>query len=617
MRVPIHPRFARARRFPAVITAITLSTCLFMAPMGAPPTAQAWTPMSPVSLDHGLDLDQRRTARGRLLGINDFHGALEPPIGSAGLVNGTPSGGVEYLATQVRRLRAQGEQDNRDVLTLGAGDLVGGSPLISAAFHDEPAVEAMNLLGLDLSSVGNHEFDEGTEELRRLQRGGCHPVDGCQDGDGFAGADFTYLAANVITKRTGLPISAPFTIRMIDGVPVGFVGMTLKATPNLVNPAGVTTVEFTDEIETANRYAGLLRTLGVRSLVLMIHEGGRQNGPPPMIDPSSCADFAGPITDIVRGLRPEYGVVISGHTHRFYSCALPNAEGGNTVVTSAGANATLVTSIDVEFDRRTGRLATVHARNVIAENGVRSPNGGWQTDDTGNPVRDPALADPELTRLVDRYRGAIAPIANKVIGRVSADITRRTGPAGESALGDVIADAQLGHTRAAGAQIALMNPGGLRADLTFGFSPGGEAPGEITYGEAFTVQPFNNLLITATYTGAALKDVLEQQFAGHQGQTVERILQVSAGFTYSYDKTAAAGSRVRDLALNGVPIDPAGSYRITANDFLANGGDGFSTLTAGTDRITAPGFDVDALTAHLGTGVPINPGPMNRVTRLG
>jgi 5'-nucleotidase len=555
--------------------------------------------------------------KGRILGFNDFHGALEPPVGSGGVVNGTPAGGAEYLATHVKRLRAAGEANGQKVITAGAGDLVGATPLISAAFHDEPSIEALSQLGLDVSSVGNHEFDEGVTELKRLQRGGCHPVDGCQDGDGFDGAAFRYLAANVVDKRTQVPILAPVDIKFVRGVPVAFVGMTLKGTPSIVNPAGIQNVEFLDEVKTANFYADILRWIGIKSLVLLVHEGGQQNPPPPVQDPSSCANFAGPIANIVSGLRPEYGMVVSGHTHRFYSCALPNSSGADTVVTSAGSNGTLVTDIEFTVDRTSKRFAAVSARNVIVENGVRLADGTWAKDSAGNFIRNPDLVDPDAKRLVDKYRTAVAPIANRVVGKITSDITRAQNAAGESALGDVIADAQLAYTTSAGAQIALMNPGGIRADLSHAFSPGGEAPGEITYGEGFTVQPFNNLVVTQTFTGAQLKEVLEQQFAGFAGQITQRILQVSAGFGYSYDSTKPPGAKVSTLTLNGAPVDPAASYRVTTNDFLANGGDGFTKLTAGSARTTAPGFDIDALVAHLGAGAPVAPGPQNRINKVG
>jgi 5'-nucleotidase len=230
-------------------------------------------------------------------------------------------------------------------------------------------------------------------------------------------------------------------------------------------------------------------------------------------------------------------------------------------------------------------------------------------------VRNPDLVDPSAKVIADKYRAAIAPIANRVIGSITADISRTTVSSDESPLGDVIADAQLAYTSSANAVIAFMNPGGIRADLPYALSSGGEAAGQVTYGECFTVQPFNNLVVTQSFTGAQIKEVLEQQFAGYAGQSTKRILQVSHGFTYTYTASAALGSRVSNIKLNGTALDPAASYLVTTNDFLANGGDGFTNLKLGTGRVTAPGFDVDALTAYIGAG-PVAPGPADRITKV-
>ena len=596
--------------------AVAVVALLPAGPAATPAQAAPWTPLSPVSVTFPDGEHHRSSVKGHLIAFNDFHGNIDPPAGSGGLVNGNPAGGVEYLATYVKQLRAKAQKQSRNVYTVAAGDLIGASPLVSAAFHDEPAIEEMNSLGLQISSVGNHEYDEGVDELDRMQRGGCHPKDGCQDGDAFDGARFRYLAANVIQKDTGLPSMQPLDVRLVDGVLVAFVGMTLQGTPTIVNPAGIQTVRFDNEIATANRYADLLgRYAGIHALVLLIHQGGSQQTTQPAVpDVSGCENFAGEITGIVKGLRPEYGVVVSGHTHRFYTCALPNASGAKSVVTSAGSFGTVVTDLSFSLDHKTRRFAKAKAQNEIVFNGVRNPDGSWQKDAAGAFVRNPDLVDAPAKAIADKYRKAVAPLANKVVGKISSDITNAANAAGESPLGDVISDGMLAYTKSAGARIALMNPGGIRTSLSYANSAG-EAPGEVTYGECFAVQPFNNLVVTQTYTGAQLKEVLEQQFAGYGGQTVTRILQVSAGFTYSYDSTRPLGQRVSNLALSGTAIDPAGSYQVAMNDFLANGGDGFAGLTVGTGRVTSPWFDVDALVAYLATG-PIAPGPANRITKL-
>jgi len=506
---------------------------------GTGPAPERWTPLTPAKVAFAKPGNAPQ-ARGTVLSFNDFHGNLEPP--SFGFVTGVPAGGAEYLATTVKALRAEAADAGRQVHTAGAGDMIGGTPLISAAFHDEPSIEVLNLLGMDVSSVGNHEFDEGVAELQRIQNGGCHPTDGCADGDPYGGAEFNYLAANVVDKQTRQPVLPAYQVRRVNGVKVGFIGMTLEATPTIVNPAGIASVDFLDEVQTANGYADRLRReQGVQAFVLLIHEGGRQQSPAAV---SGCNNIQGAINGIVAGLRPEFGLVISGHTHQFYTCDLPNS-GGRSVVTSAGSAGVLVTDIDVDLDRRSGRFSAITARNVIVENGVRNPDGTYQRTPSGGYVRNPALVDPEMKALVDKYRAAVAPIANREVGNITADITRQTSQAGEMPLGDVIADAQLAYARSVGGQIALMNPGGVRADLVYARSGAETTDGVVTYGEAFTVQPFNNLVVTQTFTGAQLKAVLEQQFGGCSGQDRTRILQPSAGFTYTYDTRLACGQRCR------------------------------------------------------------------------
>jgi 5'-nucleotidase len=611
---------ARPRHIALPIAAVAVIALLPLsrgadAPAAGAPAAQgagSWNPLTPasVSFDTGLPLPRATPSPAslELLGFNDLHGNLDPPVGSAGLVTGIPVGGAEYLSATVKRLRNQYLFSRDRVMTVAAGDNIGASPLVSAAFHDEPTIEIENALGLDLSSVGNHEFDEGVTELKRIQNGGCHPTDGCQDGDPYYGAAWPYLSANVVDKVSRKPILPPYSVHTIRGVKVAFIGETLLGTPTIVNPAGVSSVDFLDEAATANFYANKLRAeQGVHAFVLLIHQGGLQTVPAPGVpQPNNCEGFAGDITPIVSKLDPDFGVVVSGHTHRFYTCSLANLA-GNSLVTSAGSFGVLVTDVHAELDRNTKRFLTASAQNVLVENSVRNANGTF--------TLDPTKADPVAKRIADKYRRAVAPLANRVIGSITADITNAGNGAGESALGDVIADAQLAYTTTDGAQVALMNPGGIRASLVFANSPGGEAPGQVTYGEAFTVQPFNNLVVTQTFTGQQLKDVLEQQFSGCFGQvTGGRILQPSASLTYSASASAACGSKVSNLAINGTPVGLTATYRVTTNDFLANGGDGFTRLAGGTGRTTAPGFDVDALTTYLGAHSPVAPGPQNRIT---
>jgi 5'-nucleotidase len=530
----------------------------------------------------------------QLLALNDFHGQLEPPSGSSsrlpGFAGDVPFGGAEYLATQVRQLEAASKKQN--TLTVAAGDLIGASPLLSAAFHDEPTIDALNRIGLDYASVGNHEFDEGPAELLRIQNGGCHPEDGCADPHlPYQGADFQYLSANAFVTATQQPLLPPYAVHKVQGIDVGFIGMTLEGTPSVVTPSGVAGLQFTDEAATANRYAAELRAQGVEAIVVLLHEGGSQTG---ATDVDGCTGMTGPITQIVPQMDDAIDVVVTGHTHQAYNCQIDGR-----LVTSASSAGRLVTDIDLRLDRRTGDVLDAVADNV--------------------PVSRDVAKDPAQSELIARYRELLGPIAGEVVGKAAVAI--RHTPAretlfgtvlGESPLGNLIADAQLAATRDLGSVAAFMNPGGVRADL--------EA-GEITYEEAFTVQPFGNYLSTVVLTDAQLQCVLEQQFA------LGTVLQ-PAGITYTVDASGTsasrtdpcAGTRVADetVAIGGVPIatDGASSYRITVNNFLADGGDGFTTFAQGTERddVESPGDDLAAFVEYLIATKPTPAPATDRIT---
>ncbi len=534
----------------------------------------------------GKAQEKAKTTEIQILGLNDFHGQLEPvpSTSSGGRIGATPAGGVEYLATHVRELRAT----NPNTLFVSAGDLIGATPLISAVFHDEPTIEAFNLIGLDYNGVGNHEFDEGVDELLRMQNGGCHPDDGCFGGDGFAGADFDFLAANVRYKSDGTTIFPGYAIHHFPGVKVGIIGMTLEGTPSIVSPAGISHVDFLDEAETVNELIPVLKRQGVETIVVLLHEGGRTSNPLNEATINECGTLTGALPPIVEAMDDAVDVVVTGHTNWAVNCVIDGK-----IVTGAAATGRLVTDIDLTVSRATKDVVAASVNNVIV-------------------TRDVERA-ADLTELVTRYRTLSAPLANRIIGKITADITRTANAAGESALGDRIADAQNFDAQQAGtgSQIAFMNAGGIRADLTYASSPAGEGDGNVTYGEAFTVQPFGNSLVTMTLTGAQIKQALEKQFDGGIG-----ILQVSDGFTYTYTVSAPVGSKVSDMRLNGTAIDLAATYRVTVNSFLADGGDNYTVFVSGTDRV--PGnVDTDAFENYLVANPGgITPGPQDRITRL-
>ncbi len=547
----------------------------------------------------------------QLLALNDFHGNLQTTT-TGGIRPPTPAGqdapppiaagGAGILGSYLKELR----RGHRNSLTVAAGDLIGASPLLSALYHDEPTIEAMNLLRLSLTSVGNHEFDEGEDELKRMQNGGCHPTDGCQDDTGFAGAKFKYLSANVIDTRTGKPFFKPYAIRRFQGKKVGFIGMTLEGTPGIVSPSGITHLKFLDEADTANQYARVLKRRGVKAIVVLLHQGGFQSVPFNTETFNTCTGFSGDVTDIVNRTTKAVGVFITGHTHAAYNCVIDGRP-----VTSASSNGRLVTDLELTLGRR-GGIKAVSADNVRIFAAGRTPQANVQ-------------------KLVDRYDALSAPLRRTPVGKIARNITRDPNPndktSGENAAGDLIADAQLADTDDAdrGAAVgALMNPGGVRSDFLYTQS-GTEGDGVVTYEEAFTVQPFNNIVATQTFTGTQLLDVLKDQWCGTN--TSQTVLLPSSTIRYSFSRSVAASilhtpcagaaNPVSNVLIKGVALNPASTYRITTNNFLADGGDDFPSLKAGTGRTTLPDFDIDSLVRYLKpslTGAAVEPPAFGRIT---
>jgi 5'-nucleotidase len=516
----------------------------------------------------------------QILALNDFHGNINTFSGSFGA-----TGGAQNLATNI----AAAEAGVRNSIFVSAGDLIGASPLISALFHDEPTIEVMNEIGLDINGVGNHEFDEGAAELLRMQNGGSHPVDGDLDGDGFAGSDFPFLSANVVVDETGETLFAPYIIKNYQGVRVAFIGMTLEGTPSIVTPSGVAGLTFRDEAETANEIVRELQRKNIESFVILLHEGG--------MSPGGQSDCNGGLTGAIANIVPQFDdavdLVIAGHTNDEFICEIDGK-----MVTMADNAGRLYTDIDVTLDKKTKDMTVVSAINV--------------------PNLQAADDDPDVQAIIDKYNTLSAPLANALIGSITADITRVPNAAGEQPLGDVIADAQLAATTPVGfgeAVVAFMNPGGIRDELDF-VASGAEGDGNVTFGEAFSVQPFGNSLVTMTLTGAQIDTLLEQQFDNPEvGQ--QRFLQVSEGFTYTWDASEPTGSKVdpATIMIGGVAVDPAASYRVTVNSFLADGGDNFFVLAQGTDRLGGE-VDLDALVTYFKDNSPVPPGPQNRVTMV-
>ena len=552
----------------------------------------------------------------KLIGLNDYHGHLQPPGSFAPTLavpaaQRVPVGGAAYIAAHVKRLKAL--QPNHAVV--GAGDMIGATPLISSLFHDEPSVESLNRIGLEFNAVGNHEFDKGWAALLRLQRGGCK-MDGakpdansCQGAKvgtpvPFEGAKFQWLSANVVVGATGQTLLPAYGVKRFQGVPVAFIGMTLKDTPGIVAPTGVAGLEFRDEAATVNALVPQLRAQGIEAIVVLVHQGGVQSGP--QQDINACeGNLAGsPIARIVSRLDDAVDLVISGHTHAAYNCRLPNAKGRLVPASSANAFGRVLSDIDVRLDPATRDVVAVQVRNRLV----------------GHEI----APDAALAGIVEGYDALAAPRAAQLIGAITTELPNNASdPACNMPAGALIADAQLAATAApalGGAAIAFLNRGGVR---TPGFTyrqRGGEGDGNVTYGEAFTAQPFGNSLVTMTLSAQDIKDVLEQQFAGCRGQlpATTRLMAPSAGFKYRWDGAKACDARIHSVTLTrdgrtetlvdagGKLPDPAREYRVTVNSYMASGGDSFSTFLKGK-ALLGGALDIDALVEYMARFKAPNP----------
>ncbi len=552
------------RRSSPILLLLTLGACARVA--SPPPTVP---PPAPIEI--------------QILAFNDFHGNLETPspvevVEADGSKAKLAAGGAAHLAAKLQRLR----QDSPWSVTVSAGDTIGATPLTSALFLDEPTIETMSRIGLEFNAVGNHEFDKGVLELKRMQDGGCiqHTRRLPCAVEPFKGGRFRYLAANVV-QPDGSTVFPASGIKRFDTpagpIRIGFIGMTLKETGNLVSPSAVKGLTFADEAATANALVPLLKAQGADAIVLLIHQGGKL---PTFNRGNGCAGLYGEIKPIAAKLDPAITTIVSGHTHWAYVCNDgAGAIGRGRLLTSAGKNGYFVTDIRLTFDPRSRRLTGQRAVNDVVE------------ADTG------AAEDASIKVYVGTYVAAAAPLANRVVGTLTA-IAKRSVFDGESRAANLIADSMLAATRdrvKGGAQIALVNATGVRVDL-----PGGE----VRYKDAFSMMPFGNNLVVMTLTGAQLKQAIEQQFAipVRAGFDQPAVLAPSTGFTYRYDLSKPVGQRIGAILLNGKAVSATARYRVVVNNYLASGGDGLKAFTGGTD-VTDPGIiDIDALIAWIAPG---------------
>jgi len=528
-----------------------------------------------------------------VLAFNDFHGNLEPPRQSVGAPDGqggtvqVPAGGAAWLASALDALRAR----HPYALTVSAGDTISASPLASSLFLDEPTVGVMNRLGLDFSAVGNHEFDRGQQELLRLQSGGCAKLtarDPCQI-ERFGGAAFRYLAASTRTASgdTLFPASAIKTFgEGARQVRIGVIGLTLKGTPLLVTPSGIAGLTFEDEADTINAEVPKLKAQGADAVIVLIHQGGKTSGAP---DPNGCNGFAGEILPIISRLAPGIDVVVSGHTHADYICEVPTADPARPVLlTSAGQYGKELTEITLSIDPAQHRVTARSARNHIVQSVPFTSAKGPVAASLLFPQYAPRA---DIAAYVQQYVDASKAFATRPVGKLSGPASKGEGAAANTGgpLGNLIADAQLYATRGAGAEIALMNPFGIRAAIV------PAADHTVTFGDIYLAQPFGSALVTETLTGAEIKAALEQ---GFDDVGPEQALAPSAGFLYRFDRHQPVGSRIVAITLHGKPLDPAAHYRVTMNGFLALGGDGFSVFTGAHEAVTGP-TDIESLESYF------------------
>jgi len=505
--------------------------------------------------------------------INDFHGNLlanpfkYADATAAGGEVKLKAGGIAALSGLLTELRAK----DPELLLIGAGDMVGGSPPISSMWADEPTVDALDLLGLKFSVVGNHELDLGKTELLRQIQGGCQsprPDKACQFDKAYNGASFPYISANLMDKSTGKPLFPAYRIEQAHGAKIAFVGATLKDVGAYVSAKSMDGLYTVDEADAINALLPELKQQNVDAVVVVIHQGGET---PERFDQPNCSQLTGDVVDVVKRLDPQIKVVVTAHTHQGYLCRV-----GDTLVTQGASFGRLLTQLTLTLDTDKHQLLDVKAQNLVVD------STRYQ-------------ATKEVAALQAQVESRSQAQLGQPLARLAArEVKRETNAAGESAMGDLIADSQLAATRALGAQVALMNLGGMRMDIALE-----EGQEQVNYGQVAAVQPFNNTLNIVTLTGAQLQQLLEQQW--QEGSMGFYPLQPSSSLTYRWDASRPQGQRIlaESLMVDGQLVQPEQSYRITVNSFLAEGGDNFGVLKQASNRLDTGLNDLEALITYL------------------
>jgi 5'-nucleotidase len=537
---------------PLLALLLSLAVCLpgcTSVPKADPKAAPNNTGPKIAGTDKGKDPG---TFHAHLLSINDFHGQIDVTR----KVNGRNVGRADYLAAYLKQRIAS----YPDKIVVHAGDAVGASAPTSALLHDEPTINILNSIGFDAGTIGNHEFDHGVDEMMRQIHGGNTAQTGS-----FKGANFPYVCANVVTRATGHLILPPYIIKKVRGVPVGIIGVVLKDTPTIAMPRNVASVNFLDEATTINKYVKELKGKGVKAIVVLAHNPG-----------TSAPDGGNPngqVVDIAHAVDPEVDVILAGHSHQYL-----NSFVDRKLLVQAYSFGTYFADVDLVLDHKT--------KDIVQKTAAIIPT-----------YQDGIQPDPMAASIISQAQQQAGPVLNQMIGTAQTDITASQNVHGESALGNLIADS---HRAATGTQLAFMNPGGIRSDIH---------QGPVTWGNLYTVQPFNNDLMTMNLTGSQIRALLNQQWQGGS----KKMLQIS-GMRYTWDSTRPEGDRVVDMVLpNGAAIAPGTTYSVTVNAFLASGGDGFTTLLQGTNRVIGP-VDLDACVNYIkGMTQPFGQGIEGRI----
>ncbi|HOB90764.1 MAG: 5'-nucleotidase C-terminal domain-containing protein [Bacillota bacterium] len=476
----------------------------------------------------------------QILAINDLHGHIE----QTEYLDGRPVGGVAYLATYM----LEREADAVNTLRVHAGDMIGASPPISGLLQDQPTIEVLSFMGFDVGVPGNHEFDEGIAELYRLQYGGFHEVSGY-----FAGSSFPLGLANLVSAETGGPVFPPYVVKVVEGVPVAFICVITEELPASVTPAGIQGLKVIDPVEVINTYAEIVRDRGVEAIVVLAHEGGYV---------SSSGEIVGPIAKLAHGIDDSVDVIISAHTHQGYVGYIDGK-----LVTQAYSNGTAFVDIDLLIDRATGDVVSSTAELVTVWSDMRPP-------------------DPRIEALIDRYRPLVEALVNRPVAVAATRLGREGRDQGESVLGNLVADSKRWISKA---QIAFVNPGGLRSDLE---------PGILTWGQLYAVLPFGNEIVKIEMTGEQILSALNQQWQETEDGVQVRFLQMS-GMTYCYDDSLPIGNRIVSASLSdGTQIGDEQVYTVAVNSFLYYGGNGFTAFLEGRNPMVVAN-DLDAFVAYL------------------